>query len=59
MNDSFGLAAQYIKSKMGTHQPKLGIILGSGLGVLAEDIENAVTIPYSEIDFKYSRICVW
>lgn len=30
-------------------QPKVGIILGSGLGELAESIESAVRIPYSEI----------
>lgn len=30
-------------------QPKTGIILGSGLGELAEQIEDAVVIPYAEI----------
>ena len=30
-------------------QPKLGIILGSGLGNFASQVENAVSIPYSEI----------
>jgi purine-nucleoside phosphorylase len=30
-------------------KPHLGLILGSGLGVLAELIENAVVIPYEEI----------
>jgi purine-nucleoside phosphorylase len=30
-------------------QPKVGLILGSGLGVLAEEIENPVTIPYHDI----------
>lgn len=30
-------------------QPKTGIILGSGLGELAEKIEDAVVIPYAEI----------
>lgn len=32
-----------------TYQPKVGIILGSGLGPLAESIPNAVTIPYSDL----------
>lgn len=32
-----------------TSQPKVGIILGSGLGPLAESIPNAVTIPYSDL----------
>lgn len=30
-------------------QPKIGLILGSGLGELAEQVENAVVIPYQEI----------
>ena len=30
-------------------QPTLGIILGSGLGGFASQVENAVVIPYSEI----------
>ncbi|MGY4689133.1 purine-nucleoside phosphorylase [Salibacterium sp. K-3] len=30
-------------------QPRTGLILGSGLGVLADEITDAVTIPYGEI----------
>ncbi len=30
-------------------QPRIGIILGSGLGGFASQVEKAVTIPYSEI----------
>jgi purine-nucleoside phosphorylase len=30
-------------------KPEAGIILGTGLGALAHEIENAVTIPYEEI----------
>jgi purine-nucleoside phosphorylase len=30
-------------------QPKVGIILGTGLGGLADEIENAAKIPYEEI----------
>nr|WP_226375412.1 purine-nucleoside phosphorylase [Effusibacillus dendaii] len=29
--------------------PKIGLVLGSGLGILAEEVENAVTIPYDTI----------
>lgn len=28
--------------------PRIGLILGSGLGELAEEIENAVVIPYEK-----------
>ncbi|RKD72917.1 purine-nucleoside phosphorylase [Sinobaca qinghaiensis] len=30
-------------------QPKIGLILGSGLGILADEIEEAVVIPYEKI----------
>jgi len=30
-------------------KPKVGIILGTGLGALAEDIETQATIPYGEV----------
>jgi purine-nucleoside phosphorylase len=30
-------------------QPKVGMILGSGLGTLAESIEGAISIPYSDL----------
>ncbi|CAM3987437.1 purine-nucleoside phosphorylase [Mesobacillus thioparans] len=41
-------ASSYINDKL-TQQPKIGLILGSGLGVLADDIVNPVKIPYNEI----------
>jgi purine-nucleoside phosphorylase len=41
-------AADFIRSRA-TVQPRLGLILGSGLGDFARQVENAVAIPYSEI----------
>ena len=41
-------AAEYVRGKLST-QPKVGIILGSGLGGIADEIENKVEIPYREI----------
>ena len=38
----------YIQSKI-DFQPEIGMILGSGLGVLADEIEHAIIIPYNEI----------
>lgn len=32
-----------------THIPEIGLILGSGLGVLADEIENPVTLAYEDI----------
>ena len=42
-------AADYIKGRIGNGKPLAGIVLGSGLGKLAEKIENPVTISYKEI----------
>ncbi|CAH8714415.1 purine-nucleoside phosphorylase [Paenibacillus thiaminolyticus] len=41
-------AASYIQSRTSV-RPEIGLILGSGLGVLADLVENPVTIPYREI----------
>lgn len=43
-------AAEYVRSKCDC-QPKLGMILGSGLNPLAQAVENAVSIPYGEIPY--------
>jgi xanthosine phosphorylase len=36
-------------SALAERAPRLGIILGSGLGAVAEALEDAVTIPYTEL----------
>lgn len=41
--------ADYIKGIVGDEAPVAGIVLGSGLGKLAEKIEDRIVIPYSEI----------
>jgi len=41
-------AKAYIEGKIG-FVPEIALILGSGLGVLADEIENKITIPYQEI----------
>jgi len=50
MYDKLGKAANYIRSKKST-KPKIGIVLGSGLGMFVDQIENKVIIPYSEIPY--------
>lgn len=42
-------AAEFIESRLEGRKPIAAIILGSGLGQLAEIIENRITIPYTEI----------
>lgn len=41
-------AASYMNNKLKS-APKLGLVLGSGLGILAEEIENPVVISYKDI----------
>lgn len=41
-------AAEFIKSKY-AGEIKTALVLGSGLGAFADDLENAVKIPYEEI----------
>lgn len=41
-------AAEYIKSKY-PHPVKTAVVLGSGLGAFADDLQNAVRIPYEQI----------
>lgn len=46
--DSIGSAAVYLKSK-GIKHPAVGLILGSGLGELADEAEDSIVIPYEDI----------
>ncbi|MBI0576221.1 purine-nucleoside phosphorylase [Neobacillus cucumis] len=49
-------AAGFLKGKY-SKTPKIGLILGSGLGVLADEIAQPVKIPYHEIpDFPVSTV---
>lgn len=49
-------AAAYIREKYPV-TPEVALILGSGLGVLADLVEDAVTIPYEEIpNFPVSTV---
>ena len=47
--------ASIIKSRIGDRKPVLGIVLGSGLGSLANDIQDPIVVPYRELpDFPVS-----
>jgi purine-nucleoside phosphorylase len=43
------IAAERIRQQLGGCRPRLAIILGSGLGQLAESIQRAANIPYADI----------
>ncbi len=42
-------AASFILKRIDGKRPLAGIVLGSGLGMLADNIENQIVIPYNEI----------
>lgn len=44
----FDEAARFVRAR-GVGAPELALILGSGLGSLAAEVEDAVTIPFAEI----------
>lgn len=41
-------ASSYIKERI-TNPPVIGLILGSGLGVLGDEIRNPIVIPYKDV----------
>jgi purine-nucleoside phosphorylase len=42
-------AAEFIMGRLGEIKPEIGLVLGSGLGDLAHQVENAITIDYHEV----------
>ena len=48
-SETIHLAADCVKARLAGRQPMVGIILGSGLGKLADQIQDPIVIPYKEI----------
>lgn len=42
-------SAESVRRHIGGDAPEIGIILGSGLGGLADDIEDAVRVPFADV----------
>ncbi|NOU99282.1 purine-nucleoside phosphorylase [Paenibacillus planticolens] len=42
-------AAAFIKQKLGNVAPAIGLVLGSGLGDMANQVENPIAIDYSDV----------
>ena len=49
LSEMINTAADYLRSRIVPRQPEVGVILGSGLGKLADEIEEPLTIPYGDI----------
>jgi purine-nucleoside phosphorylase len=47
--DQVAEAAAFLQSRLGSLTPRIGIVLGSGLGAVANAVSEAVTVPYAEI----------
>jgi purine-nucleoside phosphorylase len=47
--DQVAEAAAFLSAGLGALAPRVGIVLGSGLGAAAEAVENPTIVPYSEI----------
>ena len=47
--DDYNAAAEAIAARLGGFVPDIAMILGSGLGDMADLAENPVVIPYREI----------
>ncbi len=42
-------AAEFLRGRLGGLNPQVGIVLGSGLGAVADAVAEAVFVPYGEI----------
>lgn len=47
--DQVNEAAEFLRARLGSLQPQVGLVLGSGLGAAAEAVADAVAVPYREI----------
>lgn len=64
MQQNLQLTTEYVKRKIGDFEPEIGIILGTGLGGLVDDIEiqhklmysNIPNFPISTLEFHSGRL---
>jgi len=47
--DQVAEAAAFVQARLGAARPRVGIVLGSGLGAVADAVSAAVVVPYGEI----------
>jgi purine-nucleoside phosphorylase len=47
--DQVAEAAAFLKTRLGALAPRVGMVLGSGLGAAADVVADAVIVPYQEI----------
>ncbi len=47
--DEVSEAARFVRERLGNLRPRLGIVLGSGLGATADAVHDRVVVPYEDI----------
>ena len=47
--DQVSEAAEFLRGKLGSLAPRVGVVLGSGLGAVANAVTESVVIPYGQI----------
>jgi purine-nucleoside phosphorylase len=47
--DQVSEAASFLQGRIGNLRPQIGIVLGSGLGAVADAVANPAIVPYAEI----------
>ena len=47
--DQANQAANFLRARLGNLAPQIGIVLGSGLGAVADAVEDPILVPYAEI----------
>ena len=57
--EDYEKSANIIKEKMGNFNPKIAIVLGSGLGVLSEEFEEKIVIDYKDIPYFPESTVQW
>ena len=57
LKEKIAFAAQALRMQLENYAPEVGIVLGSGLGPLAEQIEDPMFIPFAEVPFMKTSTC--
>ncbi len=47
--DQVNEAAQYLREMLGELRPAVGVVLGSGLGAVANTVKETIVVPYRDI----------
>jgi len=49
LDDLVSTSAALLRQRLGQRQPRIAVLLGSGWGPLAEQVQDAVSVPYSDL----------